>query len=186
MKLLSPEPIADPVSEIVAAGRFESTIFCRSMLRAPWGFSVEARDVASFLFVEAGRCVLDVPDVVSSLALAKGDLVILPHGHRHIVRDRPGSRVTRLETLVETFPLDHKLQLSNAGRGDATSLICGAFAFEDRSAVPFLAALPPLLRVASEGRGWLGLTPQLIARGPEQGRDGGGAIPSHLRPPLLF
>src|SRR5262249_28273848 len=111
MKRLNAVPLADPLSEIIGATRFTSTIFCRSCLSAPWGFQVEARDHATFHFVESGRCVLDVPGAAPSQHLATGDLVILPHGHRHAIRDRPGSRVVALETLIERYPLDDKLEL---------------------------------------------------------------------------
>src|SRR5215831_11546100 len=90
----------DELSEILQGVRFRSALFCRSELSAPWGFSVLGRDFASFHIVVRGQCCLDVDGVEGPISLSEGDLVILPTGNAHAVRDSPSTPATRLDELV--------------------------------------------------------------------------------------
>ncbi len=45
--LLEIEP-SDPVAKLLGLLRVRSTVYCRSVMRAPWGFGVTARPVAAF------------------------------------------------------------------------------------------------------------------------------------------
>ena len=62
MKLLTDFPDSDAVSEALRFLRVRSTIYCRSEMRAPWGFAAEAPGAAAFHLVTAGRCWLEVED----------------------------------------------------------------------------------------------------------------------------
>src|SRR6266849_3972968 len=96
----------DPLSELLRNVRFKSTLWCRSELSAPWGFSVAGREVATFHVVVRGECLLSVDSVERPIPLVAGDLVLLPHGEPHAVRDSIDSRVTRLDDLLATHPVD--------------------------------------------------------------------------------
>ena len=166
---------ADPLGDILSDVRFRSTIFCRSEMRAPWGFSVQGREVATFHFVECGACRLEVPEAAVKLQLDHGDFVILPHGHAHVVRDGPGSEVTRLDNLVSDYFDAASGTLRFGGNGEPTSLICGGFFFEDREALPFLAALPPVLHISGRGNrigDWLKIAQELMSSDVASGRVG--------------
>jgi AraC-like DNA-binding protein len=185
MKRLGHE-IADPLGVVVGAVRFSSTIFCRSVLTAPWGFSVAGRELASFHFVERGASVLEVAGAHHQIAA--GDLVILPHGDRHAMRDARGSAVCALDDLVARHPVDDRLTLTAGGGGAETSLICGGFVFEDRANIAFLGALPRVLHVRADRarRGWLELTQLMIARELDEGRSGATAIIGRLADALFI
>jgi len=166
---------ADPLGDILSDVRFRSTIFCRSEMRAPWGFSVQGREVATFHFVECGACRLEVPEAAVKLQLDHGDFVILPHGHAHVVRDGPGSEVTRLDNLVSDYFDAASGTLRFGGNGEPTSLICGGFFFEDREALPFLAALPPVPHISGRGNrigDWLKIAQELMSSDVASGRVG--------------
>src|SRR5713226_4296585 len=103
MKNLTGSIRRDDLSEVLQAVRFRGVVFCRSELSAPWGFSVLGREFASFHIVTRGKCCLDVDGLDDRFWLSEGDVVILPAGHAHTVRDSPSSPATRLEEL-ERFP----------------------------------------------------------------------------------
>src|SRR5205809_797972 len=53
MKTISAAVAPDVVSDLLAAVRVRTTIYCRSDMRAPWGFGVEAHGNPSFHVVGA-------------------------------------------------------------------------------------------------------------------------------------
>ena len=156
----------DPLGDILGEVRFRSTIFCRSDMTAPWGFSVGGRDIATFHFVARGTCWLEVQDAAITIRLQPGDLVILPHGHAHAMRDEKNSPVTRLDDLLAGGQEVTRGTLHFGGGGVATTLICGGFIFDDREALPFLSALPPVLHTREQGGrigSWLRIALEIIA-----------------------
>jgi AraC family transcriptional regulator, alkane utilization regulator len=147
MWLLSNFPRDDVLSAMLQTVRVRSTIYCRSELTAPWGFRVAAREVASFHLVVAGSCWLEVDGIDPPTQLTAGDLVILPSGHAHQVRDSLGSRVTLLDDILATHPMSDGLRLSYGGAGPRTDLLCGGFVVEAPETRSLLASLPPVVRV---------------------------------------
>src|SRR5262245_65292834 len=100
MELLSEFDQADPVSEVLRAIRIRSTVYCRSDLGSPWGFGVDAHGNPAFHLVTAGGCWLEVKGDGEQIRLESGDLVVLPTGQRHWMRDEPGSSATELEHIL--------------------------------------------------------------------------------------
>src|SRR5919197_1480961 len=98
MRLLSTFADSDTISELLRSLRVRSQVFCLANMRAPWGFGVPAREVASFHIVLDGGGILEVGGE-QAVAVGRGDLVVLPHGDAHVVRDRPGSPVTSIAAL---------------------------------------------------------------------------------------
>ena len=173
----------DSLSDALQAARFRSTILCRSELAAPWGFSVARRDFAAFHVVLRGRCVLEVDSVTARTWLSAGDLVILPHGNAHAVRDAPGSRIVRLEDLVMDAESDDRGIVRAGGRGSTTFLVCGGFRFEERTSNPLLAALPPVIYLRGRSPGvdaWLRTTFEFLARESLTYRPGGESVITRL------
>jgi hypothetical protein len=82
--------------------------------------------------------------------LHAGDLVILPRGNAHWLRDEPDSATLWLEDLLAKDPVDAELRLRSGGGGAITELLCGAFAIEGSSQHPLLAALPAVIRASAE------------------------------------
>src|SRR5262249_59401482 len=127
-------------------------------------------DFASFHLVTHGRCCLEVDGLRGRVWLAEGDLIILPTGRAHTVRDTPSSEVTRLEELIAGAPPDGKGTLHSGGSGATSVLVCGGFQFEDRPN-PLLASLPPLIHLRGRHRrtdGWLNLTLAFLAEEAQQ------------------
>lgn len=164
METLSVFPAADPVTELLRFVRVQSTVYCRSDMRAPWGFRVEARDSASFHLLTVGDAWLEVDRVDQPIRLAAGDLVILPTGRGHQLRDAPTTPVRLLDDILATHPVPNG-RLRYGGEGQLTGLLCGGFTIDGLQVHPLLATLPPVLHVRGRGGApapWLEDTLRLI------------------------
>jgi AraC-like DNA-binding protein len=137
----------DAVTEMLAALRVRSSVYCLSDLREPWGFEVDGSSVAKFHLVLEGSCWLRLDDC-APVCLRAGDLVVLSRGDRHAVADRPESPVEPLEKIVAGHPLDESARLSYGGDGGLTRLLCGGFTLDDPAPVTLLSLLPRVLQVS--------------------------------------
>jgi AraC-like DNA-binding protein len=142
----------DAVSNLLNAIRVHSSVFCLSDLGAPWGFEVAASKIAKFHLVLDGKCWLQ-PQRSECVLLSDGDLVILPHGTGHVMRDEPGSPVVSLEMLTSDYPLDEHDRLSNGGTGARTRLLCGGFGVSDTSGTGLVSRLPEVMVLDSAAIG---------------------------------
>jgi AraC-like DNA-binding protein len=147
MQLLNAAP-HDAVTELLAALRVRSTVYCLSELREPWGFEVGGVNVAKFHLVLAGSCWLSLAGH-GPVPLRAGDLVILSRGERHIMTDQPDSPVTSLDLIVADHPLDPNAKLTYGGTGVLTRLLCGGFVLEDPAPAALISLLPPVLQMNS-------------------------------------
>src|SRR5256884_9041500 len=102
MELVSEFDTSDPVSALLRVVRVRSTVYCRSLMRAPWGFGVEAHGNPAFHVVTSGRCWLEIDGEADQTVLCAGDLVVLPAGPRHWLRDDPDTPATELEEILAT------------------------------------------------------------------------------------
>jgi AraC-like DNA-binding protein len=148
-------PAVDGLSATLDAMRVRSVVYCRSELGAPWGFGVAASPQPKFHLVLSGpaRLTLDNGDEAT---LQAGDLVLLPHGTGHTMRDTPTSRTRDLDVILKDHPLDATGRMHYGGCGPKTSLVCGSF--DVASAVELLGWLPLMivLDAANNGLGrWL-------------------------------
>jgi AraC-like DNA-binding protein len=150
----------DALSQLLDVIRLKSSVFCLSDAGAPWGICLRAEEAARFHYVVRGSCWLSIDRRPGSpLALSGGDLVLLPRGDGHSLRDQPRRPVRSFEKmLASTAQTASAGHLRFGGRGPATTMISGCFAFASRTTVPLLATLPPIIRISpDEGRAvpWL-------------------------------
>jgi AraC-like DNA-binding protein len=143
MDLLTPA-CADPMAARLAAVSVRSSVYCLSELTAPWGFRVAGAHVAKFHLVLEGEGWLE-PDGQDPVGLSAGDLVILPGGESHVLRDAPGSAVLALDDLIADHPLDAGALLRYGGAGASTRLLCGGFRLHDPAVLAM--RLPAVLRL---------------------------------------
>jgi AraC-like DNA-binding protein len=173
----------DVVTDVLRGVRLQGTIFCRSILRAPWGVSLRGRDTAAFHFVISGSCRLEVEGLEGATRLAARDLVILPLASPHTVRDSPGSPVHPFEELLAQQRLTGKGDVVHGGSGEPTTVICGGFFLENPHTNPLLASLPPVLHIGAErGRSvpWLGATLNWIESEVDARSPGSEAVTTRL------
>jgi len=177
-QLASPPP--DTVSDVLRSFEVRSTIFCLSELRAPWAFRVEGEPVAKFHLVLEGSALLSCDR--ETVALAPGDLVVLPRGSAHTLADDADSPAVPLERLLVGDAFDGGSGLRYGGAGPLTRLLCGGFALADGIPDSTLALLPDLLHVAYDPAVTTWLPPSLAAlkTEAETGRLGASAIVERL------
>ena len=189
MKSLRAPSGRDALSDVLETVRFRGAIFCRSELTAPWGFSVLSRDFASFHVVTLGSACLDVDGVDGRFWLSEGDLVILPRGNAHTVRDAPSSRATRLEELIANGVTDDRGMLRCGGGGVRAALLCGGFHFENGASGPLLASLPPVIHLRGRRPAvntWLQMTLAFLTEEAASGRPGADTVVTRLADMLFI
>ena len=187
-KRLSSSIDSDAIDALLRDLRVSSTVFCRSTLSAPWGFGVHARGLAAFHVVTAGGCWLQVDEDGEPRPLRAGDLLILPRGNTHWLRDDPGSPTLWLEDLLAQDPVDAELRLRSGGGGTITELLCGAFALEGSGQHPLLSALPSVIVVSGNGERpppWLSATLDLVSLEVRAPGAGGAVVVERLSEVLL-
>jgi AraC-like DNA-binding protein len=184
---LNQELQEDDVNDLLRALHVRSTVYCRSLLRGPWGFGVQARDACAFHLVCGGSCWLEVDGVDDPMRLGTGDLVLLMTGRGHRLRDEPSSEVEWLDEILRRTPLEHG-QLHLGGSGTLTELLCGGFVVEGMRVNPLLLAMPPVLRL--DGRDpatseWLDGLLAMLRSEVGQPRPGSDAVLARLADILL-
>ena len=176
------------VADLLDSVRVRSTVYCRSVMAAPWGFGVEAHGNPSFHVVTRGECWLEVDDHDEPLHLRGGELVVLPKGPGHWVRDQPQSAIRWLDDILATTPPDRDGRLRYGGDGARTELICGGFVIEADRVDPILRALPAVLRVPGTGDGpaaWVSATLELVADVARSDGAGATAVLNRLADTML-
>src|ERR1700730_4052156 len=101
MKLAYTNEGADVLTAVLNTLQFKSQIFCYSEFTAPWALKLPASDFAHFHVCERGQGWIKLEESESQISLASGDLVILPHGDSHVLRDNPKSRAVTPLTLAK-------------------------------------------------------------------------------------
>lgn len=157
----------DALSEILQVIRFRSMFICRSELGAPWGFRLAGRDFANFHILLQGKCCLDTGADNPRIWLTQGDLVVLPHGGPHVMRDAPDSPTPSLEDLIAGAKSYRRGTLQAGGDGARSILLCGGFNFEERATNPLLSALPAVIHLQGRRPGveaWVRTVFDFLAR----------------------
>jgi AraC-like DNA-binding protein len=187
MRTLGKLTADDGLSQVLLRVSVTSTIYCLSEMTSPWGFRVSARQVPAFHLLTTGQGWLEVEGRERALRLHAGDLVILPRGNAHQLRDGPGSRILWLEDILAVTPPVNG-RLGHGGGGERTELICGGFAVEQLAARPLLEMLPDVVHLRGhEGRApeWLSGLIRMISVEMAANRPGAEAVVSRLTDALL-
>jgi hypothetical protein len=151
---------SDDLSVLPGRINVRSAVCCLSDLGAPWGFSVGASDVAKFHLVLAGSALLTVEDIAADqVKLDAGELVLLPGGSAHVMRDSVGAPAPPLDAILAGHPVAGGGRLTYGGDGTRTSLLCGGFSLTPGLPGNLLSLLPPALVIDAARHGitrWLG------------------------------
>ncbi len=176
----------DALSYMLATVQLRTAIYATVWLRPPWGVRIPPARAAAFHAVIAGQCWFRLDNDEPPTALGPGDVVVLPHGDEHVFCDDLRSPVRTIDlssmTLSEHIPRPPRD--ASANDPAATTVLCGHFWFEDETANPLVAMLPPLLRFRSAAsgppRGWLEPMLQFVALETDHRTPGGDAVLARL------
>jgi AraC-like DNA-binding protein len=180
MKIDSGDAISDVLTSVLNGLQLKGTVFCYSRFTAPWAVKMKAKDYAHFHFFERGQGWIELEASGAEASLLSGDLVFLPHGDAHILKDAPNTRAVSMDRLVKCRD-DHILKYG--GGGSETTTVCGAFSFEDQIGNPILNLLPNLIHLPSESTTsavWLSSMLRLLAHEAQYPRQGSGSIIGHV------
>jgi AraC-like DNA-binding protein len=158
---------ADVVSDVLRAVRLGAEVFGRFELGAPWAMRVpRVEDVLSFYVVARGGAWLEVEQEkrrtpMRELALSAGDVVLLPHGEAHVLRDPSRAAKSVREAQSVGCPRPTSVEpVRFGGNGPVTSFVAGAFRFAAPARSVLLESLPAVIHIAA---GEATTSPQLAA-----------------------
>lgn len=142
----------DALSAVLATVRLQQTCWAFTSGRAPWGLAFTGGpSLVRFHHVTRGSLFLKVDGSDEpEIALAGGDLAIVPLGHSHVLLDHPRSAPVPVENLAQCGSRSVVLQLEVGESGPETSFITGAFVLDDPLARQILAVLPPVIRMTPQ------------------------------------
>jgi AraC family transcriptional activator of mtrCDE len=176
----------DLASEFGYTLRIESSVLCRSVMTPPWGFGVAARDMGSFHLLIDGEGWLEVDGRDGAIRLAAGDLVMLPEGQAHWVKDAPGSAAPALSSIIDAHEIvDGELHFGGDA-GPATEIVCGVY--RETGPRPFVSgeADPTVIHApALTGAAWWPTVFAAVRDEVRRPTEGGSAIVNRLLESLL-
>jgi AraC-like DNA-binding protein len=155
----------DVLSDILDTVHLSGAILGRAEFTAPWGASTEGISGLMFHIILSGNGFITL-EAEKPIPLATGDLLMLPHGHNHVLQSDPSSPIVKFTDLMVEGPLRKPEVMRSGGGGAVTSLACGRLEFSRREMHPLLAQLPPLIHIKGGGDGareWLEMTSRLIS-----------------------
>ncbi|MCU9949505.1 AraC family transcriptional regulator [Pseudomonas sp. PDM13] len=181
--------LPDPLGEALHSLRMSGTFYCSSEFSAPWGLELPAMpQCLMFHVLTSGRCWLQL-DGETPLAMAPGDLVLVPHGRGHRLVDEPGSTAQGLFDLPRE-PVSERYEiLRHGGGGERAEMVCGALRFDHPLARQLLEALPRVLVLgADEGANgdWLQGTLRFMRDEARTLRPGGESVITRLADILVI
>ena len=181
--------VVDPVGEALHFLRMSGTFYCRSEFRAPWALAIPPMESSLMLHVlTAGRCFLEVEGVPSRL-LQPGDLALVPHGAGHVLTSAPGLPAAKLFEIHREQVSERYETLNLGGDGEAATMICGLFKFDDPAAQQLITLLPKIIAVdtwASPQSEWIQSTLRMIAAEAKKMSPGGETVITRLADILVI
>jgi AraC-like DNA-binding protein len=187
MERLDTFPESDGLSQLLLRLTVNSTLYCLSAMTAPWGFKVAARPGPAFHLLTSGTARLEVEGRPEPVAVLAGDLVILPRGEAHVVRDSANSAVQWLDRILAETPAVNG-RLSHGGGGERSELLCGGFVVEQLTAQPLLEGLPTVVHLRGSGGHapeWLASLVRMISVEMASSGPGSEAVVTRLTDALL-
>lgn len=135
------DPEFNVLGNILETLRFQSSIFFRSELAAPWGMSLTQIGSPRFHIALSGDCFVGACEG-ENILVQEMDIIMLPNGNQHWIADQPGRELTPSQQAGEACELGSPL----FQEGEITNrLMCGLVQFDTGSAHPILDSLPQVM-----------------------------------------
>ena len=150
----------DVFSEVLKAVKLDGAMFYNAEFSAPWCLcspasptlapylSAGSRHVIIFHLLTEGHGYAQVEGDDRPLPLNAGDILIVPHGDPHAMRNGPLIKpVDHAEEIRRILSQGLKVSRMGGG-GEITKFICGYMTCEPQLSQVFLGGLPPILKVS--------------------------------------
>jgi AraC-like DNA-binding protein len=179
--------VEDAAQQLVRDVRIGSSVLCRSLMAAPWGFGIAGRDAGSFHMLLEGRGWLEVEGWPEPIGLHAGDFVALPTGRPHWMRDSLGSTAPPLTSILAAHEVTDGELRFGGDDGPVTEVVCGVFTLDNGRRAPWIDALPPAVVSAtpSAERGWRRGVMDALREEARHPTDGGAVVVNRLLESLL-
>ncbi len=142
--------MSDALTDILDSVRMKGSVFSQAALTAPWGVESGTTTSGMFHAVVSGNACVTLAEEGRAITLQRGDVVMMPFGHNHLMTDEPGTATRPIAELNTIDEFGRGLLLVEGG-GAETKLICGTISFDESSVHPVLSMLPPLIHVRDHG-----------------------------------
>ncbi len=139
----------DVLSDVLDLLKFKGVLYFRTDLTAPWGITVPAyQNVARFHLAVGGECWVEIEGQLEPVRLNAGDMILIPHGKSHTLKDHPDTQSIELDQVLEQSGYDGGGYFVHGGQGDARgNLVCGHLEFNEMHYHPILAELPDYILI---------------------------------------
>ena len=184
----------DVLSEVLRVVKLQGALFYNGEFSAPWcvnasssralaqHFAPQAEHVIIFHLLTEGRAFCRL-ESGQEIPLSPGDLVMIPHGDRHVLGNGRGVKaVNDSEELGGVIAQGLNLWRMGGG-GEVTRFVCGYMACDPQLSKAFLRALPSVFKVSirndASGR-WLENSIRFSVNEAGAVRPGGEAVLAKL------
>ena len=183
----------DALSDVLRAVRLNGAIFFDVHASDPWAAETPAgNQIVRRMFPAAehlicyhaitqGTCWAAVADQ-PPLMLSAGDVVVIPHGHAHVLSSAPGLRGAQ-DVSRYRAPSELELPVSismGAGTAESAGFVCGFLGCDARPYNPLLSSLPHVFKVSDQVDGPLGSYVQIALTESKRPRIGSESVLGRL------
>jgi AraC-like DNA-binding protein len=152
----------DALSDALSAVRMTGAIFYHAECTAPWGFAVPSLDRVAHLLAPGTERLVPYHLVAEGnafvkfegageVALTAGDVLVIPHGDAHLVRNGSPATLIDSEASLGEYLTGSLRVMRLGGGGERTTFICGYFGCERHADRLFLSGLPQWIKVDVRG-----------------------------------
>ncbi|MGX9178960.1 AraC family transcriptional regulator [Mesorhizobium sp. BHbdii] len=145
----SADPVVHLLGQFLRDLRPAEASYCRAEVTRPWGIGLQFQKGIRFHFVADGSCWVLIEGSEPE-RLDQGDVVLLPHGTKHVIADDPESAVTDLALLGPRQISGTSYSLNTGGGGARSLIFCCTVDFEEPLADRLIGTMPAKL-VLREG-----------------------------------
>jgi AraC-like DNA-binding protein len=176
-----------PADQLVRDLRIDSSVLCRSLMSAPWGFGIAGRDAGSFHMVIEGRGWLEVEGMDDRIAMPAGHVAVLPTGSAHWMRDAPDSTAPPLTSILATNEVVEGELRFGGDDGPQAEVVCGVFSFEGGRRPAWIDRLPPVVvsRTAGDRGSWRSRVVDALREEARHPTSGGSIVVNRLLESLM-
>lgn len=149
----------DVLSEVLKTVTLDGAVFFNGEFSSPWcAREPDACTVASYLparpkhviifhLVTKGRGYVRLEEDGRTVPLEAGDIVILPHGHPHLMGNGPPVPPIDSAQQLRKILAEGRMLSQHGGGGELTKLVCGYLTCDPQLSPVFLAGLPVIVKV---------------------------------------